>query len=236
MVNVRERVASIFISYRQEDAKGWAIALRDDLAAAFGPEHVFLDKDALHAGNWREQIDGALDSCKVMLIVIGPRWLTIADDQGRPRIQQADDVHHHEVSSVLQRPGITVIPVLVDNTLMPRPEQLPEDLRALCDRQARMIGDTAVRRTAELSVLVGDISAATGLAAKAPPANTRSVWRLLDLTTFGLAFVATVAAGMFAYEYNARLAPRELLFVLFLFAAIIVALRTFLRRRRREPR
>ncbi|MCC2643712.1 MAG: hypothetical protein K0S45_4125 [Nitrospira sp.] len=49
-------MAGIFISYRQSDAKAWAIGLRDDLANTFGEDQVFLDKDTLHAGNWREQI------------------------------------------------------------------------------------------------------------------------------------------------------------------------------------
>ena len=43
-------MGGIFISYRQADAKAWAIALRDDLAGVFGNDRVFLDKDTLHAG------------------------------------------------------------------------------------------------------------------------------------------------------------------------------------------
>ena len=91
-------MAGIFVSYRQADAKAWAISLRDELAEAFGADQVFLDKDTLHAGNWRDQIHAALDRCKVVLIVIGPHWLSTADDQNRPRIHLPDDVHHQEVA------------------------------------------------------------------------------------------------------------------------------------------
>ena len=49
-------MGGIFISYRQADAKAWAIGLRDDLAKMFGDEQVFLDKDTLQAGNWRDYI------------------------------------------------------------------------------------------------------------------------------------------------------------------------------------
>jgi TIR domain-containing protein len=57
----------VFISYRQDDAKPWALLLRQDLVQAFGEECVFLDKDTLHAGNWREQINEALDRSGVAL-------------------------------------------------------------------------------------------------------------------------------------------------------------------------
>jgi hypothetical protein len=93
-------MAGIFISYRQADAKAWAISLRHDLAEVFGDDQVFLDKDTLHAGNWREQIQRALDRCKVVLVVIGPRWLTIADEQSWPRNQLAGNVHHKILPSL----------------------------------------------------------------------------------------------------------------------------------------
>src|SRR4051812_2499112 len=115
-------MAGIFVSYRQADAKAWAISLRDDLVEAFGADQVFLDKDTLHAGNWHKQIQSALDRCKVVLVVIGPRWLTITDDKNRPRIQLSDDVHRQEIALALGRSDVTVIPVLVDEAPMPRAE------------------------------------------------------------------------------------------------------------------
>ena len=74
-------MSAIFISNRQDDAKAWAITLRDDLAQVFGETEVFLDKDTLEAGDWREQIQDALARCKVLLVVIGKRWLRVADEQ-----------------------------------------------------------------------------------------------------------------------------------------------------------
>ena len=56
----------IFISYKQDDAKLWALPLRKELAAAFGTEHVFLDKDTLHAGSWCDVIQNPLDGCRVV--------------------------------------------------------------------------------------------------------------------------------------------------------------------------
>ena len=80
-------MSGIFISYRQEDTKPWALLLRKELAEVFGDERVFLDKDTLHAGNWRAQIHEALNQCRVVLIVIGRHWLTITDEYRPPTTQ-----------------------------------------------------------------------------------------------------------------------------------------------------
>jgi len=150
-------VPGIFISYRQEDAKAWAISLRDHLADVFGNDEVFLDKDTLHSGDWRKQLQVALDRCKVVLVVIGPRWLTITDERKRPRINLDDDVHHQELALALSRSELTIIPVLVDDATMPRAEQLPQDLQELCEKQARKIDDSHARRKVDLKMLVNDI-------------------------------------------------------------------------------
>lgn len=163
-------MAGIFISYRQADAKAWAIGLRDDLAKAFGDDQVFLDKDALGPGNWRDQLQRALKRCSVVLVVIGRQWLTIADEQQRPRITLPDDVHRQEIALALGHQGVTVIPVLVDDATMPKAEQLPEDIRGLTNQQAFKIGDTKTRRKADLEVLIKGIEAVGGLA-KQEPAN-----------------------------------------------------------------
>ena len=229
-------MTGIFISYRQADAKAWAISLRDDLAEVFGDDQVFLDKDTLHAGNWREQIHRALDRCKVVLVVIGPRWLTITDEQNRPRIQLADDVHRQEIALALGRSDLTVILALVDDAPMPRAERLPPDLRKLTEQQARKIGDTQARRKADLAVLVKDIHSVGGIQPRpgagtpdhpvTPPTSpARIAWLRLDMTTLGSAFVLTLVAGMYAYLANMPLDIPELLFLLLVFYAVVLAVR-----------
>jgi hypothetical protein len=228
-----ESMAGIFISYRQADAKAWAISLRDDLAEVFGADQVFLDKDTLHAGNWRDQIHGALDRCTVMIVVIGPRWLTIADAQNRPRIHLADDMHHQEIALALCRSDVTVIPVLIDEAPMPSMEQLPQDLHTLCDQQARKVGDTQARRKADLEVLVKDIDAVAGIAMAArPDAQARpsptprcTSWLKLHVMTLGSACAVTLVAGMYAYLANRQLGTDELFFLLLVFWALVLGIR-----------
>ncbi len=227
-------MTGIFISYRQADAKAWAISLRDDLVEVFGEEQVFLDKDTLQAGNWREQIEEALDRCKVMLVVMGPRWLTIADEQNRPRIELADDVHRQEIALALSRSDLTVIPVLVDEAVMPRANQLPPDLQKLPDHQARKIGDTQARRKADLAVLVKDIQSVGGIRPRPnagvsersvtqPPTRTRIGWLGFDRIALSSAFALTIAAGVWAYLINASVGPRELFVLLIGFYALVYA-------------
>lgn len=220
-------MAGIFISYRQADAKAWAISLRDGLARVFGENEVFLDKDTLHAGNWRDQINRALDRCAVTLIVIGPRWLTIVDEQNRPRIGLPEDVHHQEVALALSRSDVTVIPVLVDEAQMPRAEQLPEDLHSLCDQQDYKFGDTKSRRKADLEVLVKNIQDIGGLVPRTGTitpdgVDSREVptpWYKLDFTALSISFVLTVCSAMIVYS-SSRFTSGELFFLLLLFYAI----------------
>ena len=228
-------MAGIFISYRQADAAAWAMTLRDNLVRAFGDDQVFLDKDTLHAGNWRDQINQALDRCTVALIVIGPRWLTTVDEQNRPRISLPDDVHHQEVALALSRPGVTVIPVLVEETPMPRAEKLPEDLRRLCDQQAYKIGDTQARRKADLEVLIKNIQTVGGLKARAESPNTSEVesstWLKPNITAISIAAVLTVCVATLAYLSNTPFVNGEPFVLLLVFYGLAVGVRRLWRMR-----
>ncbi len=212
-------MAGIFISYRQADAKAWAIGLRDDLAKVFGDEQVFLDKDALGPGNWRDQLQRALKHCSVVLVVIGRQWLTMADEQQRPRIGLPDDVHRQEISLALSHDGVTVIPILVDDATMPKAEQLPEDIRRLTDQQAYEIGDTKSRRKADLEVLVKGIVAVGGLAVQEPignekpnqPPEDQPPWYKLDLQVVAIACMFTTIIYVLTYLIDGeRLGVQEL--------------------------
>jgi hypothetical protein len=82
-----------------------------------------------------EVIDRAVASCDVMLVVIGTRWISITDGDGRRRLDDPDDFVRREIEAALER-GIRVIPVLVDGTTMPRSDLLPPSLVKLSRRQA----------------------------------------------------------------------------------------------------
>lgn len=218
-------MARIFVSYRQADSKAWAIGLRDDLAKVFGEEQVFLDKDELGPGNWRDQLEHALKQCSVVLVVIGRQWLTIADEQQRPRISLPDDMHRQEIALALSHEGVTVIPVLVDESIMPKADQLPEDIRGLRKQQAYKIGDTKARRHADLEVLVKGIAAVSGLVVHTPiggadqqvsPGGQPS-WGKLDHVTVGIAFLLTVGYQMLEYGRSGAFSVSESAVLLIVF-------------------
>jgi TIR domain len=150
-------MAGIFISYRERDSKAWALSLRDRLVDEFGEDKVFLDKDTLKAGKWKDQIERALGDCNIVLVVIGRDWLQAQDDEGRLRLMAEDDVHRREIALALARSDVTVIPVLVDGATMPRPDELPDNIRELVQQQSRSISDSAAHRKVDLDSLSADI-------------------------------------------------------------------------------
>ncbi|HEY2575858.1 MAG TPA: toll/interleukin-1 receptor domain-containing protein [Streptosporangiaceae bacterium] len=126
----------IFISYRREDAAYPAGWLFDRLADHFGQDRVFKDVDSIELGDdFVEVITAAVASCAVLLAVIGPRWLSIADEDGQRRLDGPEDFVRLEIEAALER-NVRVIPVLVQGARMPPSSQLPDGLRKFARRQA----------------------------------------------------------------------------------------------------
>jgi peptidyl-prolyl cis-trans isomerase B (cyclophilin B) len=125
----------IAISYRREDSLPITGRLYDRLQAKFGQQHVFMDFDSIPPGvDFREQIKRTIERSNLVIAVIGPRWLGEQADSSR-RIDDPTDFVRLEIKYALEK-GIPVIPLLVDNTLMPKPEKLPPELEALAFRNA----------------------------------------------------------------------------------------------------
>ena len=123
-------MSGIFISYRCEDGGWWAGGLiYERFAAHFGSAAIFTDIDSIPLGvNFKKHIDEQVGKCDILLAVIGEKWLSMTDDEGPPRFKQRGDVVRLEIQSALKR-EIPVIPLLVDNTAMPREDKLPKPLR-----------------------------------------------------------------------------------------------------------
>jgi hypothetical protein len=129
-------MSRIVISYRRQDAAGYAGRLYDRLVADLGDGAVFMDIDAIDLGeDFVAAIEACLERAAVLLAVIGRHWLDTTDERGDRRLDAAGDFVRVEISTALQR-GVRVIPVLVDGALMPKESELPEDLRPLLRRQA----------------------------------------------------------------------------------------------------
>ena len=126
----------IFLSYRRDDTAGEAGRLAEHLARRFGQDRVFIDIDTIAPGtDFTTELERALVGTTVVLVIIGRRWLTAADAQGRRRLDVSDDFVRREILTALQR-GTRLIPVLVQNATMPTAADLPDALGPLASRQA----------------------------------------------------------------------------------------------------
>ena len=125
----------IFISYRREDAAGYAGRLYDRLAAHFGDDHVFMDVEGIEAGaDFVDAIERAVGACEILIVIIGNDWLA-KDKDGKRRLDDPSDFVRLETAAALKR-GIRVVPVLVEGAAIPRADELPADLAKLARRQA----------------------------------------------------------------------------------------------------
>jgi hypothetical protein len=133
-------MSGVFISYRRQDSQSAAGRLADHLK-----EHlrapVFRDVETIEPGvDFVEAIEKALASCGVMLVVMGPRWLSETDADGRRRLDDANDYTRLEVGTALKR-NVRVIPVLVEGAAMPDVNDLPDELKSLARRNAIELSD-----------------------------------------------------------------------------------------------
>lgn len=152
----------IFISYRRVDTQPWASHLYDELGRRFGRGQVFMDvRDGIRGGDdFAAVLRRSLDSCRVLLAVIGPQWTTVQREDGRPRLVCDDDWVRNEVATALTR-GVLVVPVLFGRAALPGEDELPPDLRPLRERQHRLVRDESWDN--DFTELVKDLAAAVPL-------------------------------------------------------------------------
>ncbi len=123
---------SIFISYRRDDTGGHAGRLAEALTARFGPTRVFMDIDSIAVGvDFEQATQQWMAGCDLVLVLVGPRWLSARLPDGTRRIDAADDLVRQEVRTALSLPGVTVVPVLVEGAAMPEADELPSDIASL---------------------------------------------------------------------------------------------------------
>jgi hypothetical protein len=126
----------IFINYRRGDDPGFTGRLFDRLQEAFEPERLFMDVDNIAPGlDFVRVLEEQVAQCDVLLAIIGKGWTNASDATGARRLDSPDDFVRIEIESALKQDK-RVIPVLVGEAQMPRPEQLPEALRTLARRNA----------------------------------------------------------------------------------------------------
>jgi hypothetical protein len=171
-------MAATFISYRRDDAAGYAGRLHESLERRLGASHLFRDVDTLEPGqDFVKAIDARLAACKVMLVIIGREWLDARNAAGTRRLDDPFDFVRLEIAAGLARPDVVVVPVLVEGASMPAASQLPDNMQALARRHAVSVRD----ETWDADV---DRLAAVVFKVVPPPASLDGVARALRPKTF----------------------------------------------------
>jgi hypothetical protein len=134
-----ENRPAFFISYRGGDAEWGPDLVYTTLVSAFGEKAVFKAGFSLRAGDDFPLILAQRAAfCPVMLVCMGPRWLTARNPDGTRRLDDTHDWVRREIELSL-RNGNHVIPLLLGNlsdTPLPRPQDLPAQIAPLVHRQA----------------------------------------------------------------------------------------------------
>lgn len=184
----------IFISYRSADGTKDASRLADDLGDVFGAEQVFLDRHDLRGGgSWRVAIDNAIGNRPVVLLLLTPAFFGARHDDGRLRIDDADDPVRGEIESAIAA-GATLIPLRVDGAPMPSADTLPVPLRTVTDWHALPLR-TDDWSDVDLPRIVADIET-LGVPRTAPEAAARVAGRRRLVLSSGVALAAVAGAGV----------------------------------------
>jgi hypothetical protein len=126
----------IFVSYRRDDTGDAAGRVFDRLKTILPKNNIFFDVNVIAGGeDFEKKINDAIKESDAVLIFIGEKWVEPVPETGQVRLLEASDYVRAEVRAALARP-ILVLPILVAGASMPKPDQLPEDIRSVAKLNA----------------------------------------------------------------------------------------------------
>jgi len=155
----------VFINYRGADSHSYGALLYAELSRCFGAELVFLDSESIPAGtDFPAELVARVRGCGVLLAVVGPRWLSTADAEGRRRIDDPADWVRRELAEAFAA-GVRVVPVLTDGADLPGEAELPAEIAGLGRCQYRRLRHREA--SADLERLRADLAGADPVLAAA---------------------------------------------------------------------
>ena len=204
-------LARVFISYRRSDTGAYAGAVAQRLAA-LQFESVFQDReDIALADNYADRIREGLAESDVVLVLIGPSWLTVRNHAGGRRLDDENDWVRREVALALELRK-RVVPVLFDGARVPDVQSLPVNLVTLATTQGydvngnyleRDLDDLARRLERDLVAARASrddrqAGAAAQRAASSPDfvRQLQFIWMALGVLTLALAVVPYFAPAL----------------------------------------
>lgn len=179
----------VFLSYRRLDSQVTAGRIAQFLDAVAAVKEVFLDVDDIEPGeNFERKLQSRLTHASHVFILIGSQWRGPHGATSAARIFDDADIVRNETRLAL-RSGLRVVPILIDDARMPRPDELPEDIQDLSKINAFALRTSHFDEDMDslLDVLVGNRR------------GRGSRWRSVPLTPRGIAlraFAGLIVAGV----------------------------------------
>lgn len=199
-------MSRIFISYRRVDSEGYVGRLYDALQRYFKPEDVFMDIDNIRPGqDFMKVVENAVNQCDVVLVIIGPQWLTVTDEDGQRRLDDENDFVYLEVATALNCDKL-VIPVLVQQAKMPRTAELPKGLAALSRRNAIELTHKGFQH--DVGVLVNVVQEAiSAKAIRSEPTSPEAQRKLGELKKVRDAVINFTTSPLYSYRVDNNYFP-----------------------------
>jgi len=159
-------MADIFLSYRRSDSQSATGRLADRLVGHFGSSRVFLDHESIVAGeDFPGAIRRAMAGSVVVLAIIGPEWLDARDADGGRRLDDQGDFVRLEIESAFDA-GLPIIPILIEDAVMPAAEHLPPSLARLSFCNA--VSLSAARWNGDVDGLIETLQSRFGIESERP--------------------------------------------------------------------
>lgn len=168
----------VFINFRGGDAQDSAVLVDQKLSRVLGRDRVFRSSVSIEPGvAFDPELVRAASTCAVMLVVIGPNWLRVAEGSV-PRIHASGDWVRIEIELAL-RNGARVVPILVGDTKMPSAAQLPPTISSIAVHQYLRLH----HRSAEydLTQILDAVRPLAGSDGSVPPPSPADTTRLVTL-------------------------------------------------------
>ena len=128
----------LFINYRTADTRNAATALAKALKREFDPRRIFIDYLGIQGGEpWRARLLHEVEQATVLFALIGKDWLRTLDPETQQRrLDQPEDWVRQEIECAV-RSETKIVPVLVDDAVLPVEQDLPVSLRPIAALQTR---------------------------------------------------------------------------------------------------
>jgi hypothetical protein len=129
----------VVLSYRRNDSRDITGRIYDRLVHDIGKESVFRDIDSIPlAIAYPQRLEQAIRDASIVFVIIGPNWVSAANDDGSLRLFDPADYVRREVELALQF-GVPIAPLTIAGARKPRADELPDSIKPLATRQGLSI-------------------------------------------------------------------------------------------------